>query len=101
MLLITKVKAKTKIIVDNNKVWFFKINEKIIVLGFFAKSSDTPTIPQKPKIKITGKTIKNAFLKPISKSLLDLAEKTLCQVPWSNKFVAKTAIKKVIPAVYP
>ena len=49
------------------------------------------------------KTIKNIrideYLKLDFNIELFLAEKTLCQFPWWNKFVAATAIKKVNPAV--
>ena len=99
MLLITKVNAKTKIEIDNHTVPFLSNKEKITILGSFAWPSDTATIPQKPKIRIIGKTIKNELTKPFFKSWLDFAAYTLCQIPWSNKFVANTAMKKVIPAV--
>ncbi len=71
MLLITNVKAKIKIEIVKNFPPFVNNKEKIIVLGSFACPSDTATIPQKPSNKITGKTIKNEFLKPFFKSCVD------------------------------
>ena len=75
--------------------------EKKIVLGSVTLPMLTATIPKKPKINIKGITIKKADINPILRSLILFAAYTLCHIPWSNKFVAKTAIKKVIPAVYP
>ena len=47
--------------------------------------------------------IKNIIIDEIIKLLLRtklfFAEKTLCQLPWWNKLVEATAIKKVNPAV--
>ena len=40
-------------------------------------------------------------IKPFFKLSILFAAYTLCQIPWSNKFVANTAIKKVRPAVIP
>ena len=40
-------------------------------------------------------------MKPFFKLSIFFAAYTLCQIPWSNKFVANTAIKKVRPAVKP
>ena len=47
-----------------------KIKEKKTVLGSLALSVTTASIPKKPRIKRKGNIIKNADVKPITKSLL-------------------------------
>ena len=51
MLLMTNVKAKIKIAIANITPPLDNNNEKIIVLGSFAWSNDTATIPQKQEAK--------------------------------------------------
>ena len=102
MLLTTREIARTNIDIVNielEPVMGFNSKEKNTVLGSLAFPVITASIPKKPKIKRKGNTTKKAEAKPMARSLLLFAEKTLCQIPWSNKFVANTAIKKVKPAV--
>jgi hypothetical protein len=102
ILLITKAKTKINIEIVNNEFIPENGSSKRVknnVLGSAALSIDTATIPKKPNTSINGITIKKADINPFLKSSELLAANTLCQTPWSNKFVAKTAIKNVRPAV--
>ena len=101
ILLITNVNANIKTTLDKYFPPCPSNNEKIIVLGSSTDPKEIATIPQNPKINMTGKIIKKEFLNPAFKSSVEFAAKILCQIPWSNKFVENTAIKKVKPAVYP
>ena len=102
ILLITKAKTKTNIEIVNKEFMPENGSNKRIknkVLGSDALSTDTARIPKKPKTSINGITIKKADMKPFLNSSELLAANTLCHIPWSKRLVAKTAIKKVKPAV--
>ena len=102
ILLITKAKTKTNIEIVNNELIPVNGSSKRVknkVLGSAALSTYTAIIPKNPKTSINGITIKKADIKPFLKSSELFAANTLCQTPWSNKLVAKTAMKKVKPAV--
>ena len=102
ILLITKAKTKINIEIVNKEFIPENGSNKRVknkVLGSDTLSTDTARIPKKPKTSINGITIKKADMKPFLKSSELLAANTLCHIPWSKRLVAKTAIKKVKPAV--
>ena len=99
MLLTVSEIAKITII-NAKKIKSFPNNkEKKAKSGITDELDETATKPVNPIKKTIGIIIKKEKNKLFFKISLFFAAYTLCQLPWWNKLVAATAIKKVRPAV--
>ena len=91
--------ANMTIIIDNWIPFSFNINEKNARSGITVSFCETAIRPENPIKKTIGRMIIKEKIKLFFNTSLFFAAYTLCQLPWWNKFVAATAIKKVNPAV--
>ena len=99
--MVLNVNDNAKINTDTTIRDFFssKIKSKKARSGVTFEFNEKDIKPEYPIQKTIIKIIIDELIKLFFKIELFFAEKTLCQLPWWNRFVAATAIKKVNPAV--